>query len=153
MSGPNVHHRIPELAARGRIAMTQPELSQWGEALGRALRPPVIIAFTGDLGAGKTTLVQSVCRGAGVADQVTSPTFALVHEYSGDQGRIYHLDLYRLRSPDELTNIGWDDIVNSHSIVLIEWAERAASRLPDSSVHIELEHLPGDDTRRVLMAG
>ncbi len=133
--------------------MTEPELEQWGEAFGRAARPPLVVAITGDLGAGKSTLVRAICRGAGVAEQVTSPTFALVHEYSGALGTVYHLDLYRLTSPDELTAIGWDDLMRAHAIVLIEWAERAADRLPADIVPIALEHVEADPDRRILMAG
>lgn len=133
--------------------MTEPELEQWGEAFGRAARPPLVVAITGDLGAGKTTLVRAICRGAGVGEQVTSPTFALVHEYSGALGTVYHLDLYRLTSPDELTAIGWDDLMRAHAIVLIEWAERAADRLPADIVPIALEHVEADPDRRILMAG
>lgn len=133
--------------------MTESELVQWGESFGRAARPPLVVAITGDLGAGKTTLVRAICRGAGVTEQVTSPTFALVHEYAGSLGPVYHLDLYRLTSPDELTAIGWDDIMRAHAIVLIEWADRAEDRLPSDMVHIGLEHLEGDPDRRIVMAG
>ena len=104
------------------------------------------------MGAGKTTLVQAICRGYGVRDEVTSPTYALVHEYAAPRSPVYHLDLYRLRGEDELTNIGWDDVVNAHALVLVEWPERAGDRLP-SHVPIDLEHLPGDDGRRLLLAG
>jgi tRNA threonylcarbamoyladenosine biosynthesis protein TsaE len=112
-----------------------------------------VVAISGELGAGKTTLVQAICRGFGVTDEVTSPTFALVHEYGGAPAPVYHLDLYRLSAPHELTNLGWDDIIGSHALVLVEWPERAASRMPDDAVPIELEHIPEDPMRRVLLAG
>lgn len=153
MTHHELHHRVPPRAASGRIAMTEAELDAWGEAFGRAAKPPLVVALTGDLGAGKTTLVRAICRGAGVTEPVTSPTFALVHEYAGTAGPVYHLDLYRLRSPDELTNIGWDDLVRARALVLVEWAERAGDRLPADIVPIELEHLEGDPDRRVLLAG
>jgi tRNA threonylcarbamoyladenosine biosynthesis protein TsaE len=148
-----LHHRVPALANRGRIAMTEPELERWGEAFGRAARPPLVVAITGDLGAGKTTLVRAIGRGAGVTEPVTSPTFALVHEYAGTLGTVYHLDLYRLASPDELTGLGWDDLMRAHALVLIEWAERAGDRLPAAIVPLALEHVEGDPDRRILMAG
>jgi tRNA threonylcarbamoyl adenosine modification protein YjeE len=146
-------HRVPPLAARGRIALTERELVAWGERFGEAARPPLVVAIAGDLGAGKTTLVKAICRGAGVREEVTSPTFALVHRYDGSRAPVYHLDLYRLSSPDELTNLGWDDIVREHAIVLVEWPERAGDRLPPDAVPVELEHLDGDAGRRALMAG
>ena len=127
------------------------ELVAWGELFGRGLVAPVVVGLEGDLGAGKTTLVQAICRGVGVAQDVTSPTFALVHEYEMARGTVYHLDLYRLRGPDDLTNLAWDDIVNSDSIVLVEWAERARGRLPNDALRIRLEHIPGDESRRRLV--
>jgi tRNA threonylcarbamoyladenosine biosynthesis protein TsaE len=133
--------------------MTEAELVEWGEALGKAARPPLIVALTGDLGAGKTTLVKAICRGAGVEEPVTSPTFALVHEYTGTLGKVYHLDLYRLATPDELTAIGWDDLMSASALLLVEWADRAGDRLPADIVPIALEHVEGDPERRILMAG
>lgn len=147
------HHVIPSRAAHGRIALTEPELIEWGERFGRAVEVPLLVAITGELGAGKTTLVQAICRGCGVTDPVTSPTFALVHEYEGAHFPIYHLDLYRLTSPKELTNLGWDDIMERRALVIVEWPERAASRLPDDAVSIELEYIAEDPYRRLLMAG
>ena len=126
----------------------------WGEAFGRAARPPLLVVLSGDLGAGKTTLVQAICRGYGVTEPITSPTYALVHEYHAARSRVFHLDLYRLEREDELTNIGWDDIVDDpHALLLVEWPERAGSRLPTAHVSIDLEHLDGDDDRRLLLAG
>ena len=147
------HHTVPPLAPRGGLAVTEDELLQWGERLGRAARPPLVVAISGDLGAGKTTLVRAICRGYGVRAEVTSPTFALVHEYESPRGPVYHLDLYRLAHVDELTNIGWDDIMSSYALVAVEWPERAGDRLPAGSVLIELEHLPDDPHRRLLLAG
>ncbi len=146
-------HVVPPLAARGRIALTLPELVAWGEQFGRALAPPVLIAISGDLGAGKTTLIQAICRGYGVTEPVTSPTFALVHEYRAPRSPVFHIDLYRLERPAELTSIGWDDIVRAEALILVEWPERAGDRLPSAHVPIDLEHLPGEPNKRVLLAG
>jgi tRNA threonylcarbamoyladenosine biosynthesis protein TsaE len=90
--------------------LTIHELQAWGEALGQRLKAPTIITLSGELGAGKTTLAQAICRGLGIREDVTSPTFALVNEYQGEGTTVYHIDLYRLRGPDDLTNLGWDDI-------------------------------------------
>ena len=129
------------------------QLKAWGEELGRNLRPPAVIALEGDLGAGKTTLAQAIARGVGIREDVTSPTFALVNSYEVDGTIVYHLDLYRLNGPADLTNIGWDDILNSGEIVIIEWPERAGMRLPPDTLHIRLEHIPGDnDHRRLTIA-
>lgn len=147
------HHVVPPLAAGGRIAVTREELIAWGEAFGRAAAPPLVVTLAGELGAGKTTLVQAICRGAGVAEPVTSPTFALVHEYAAPHWPVYHLDLFRLASPAELTHLGWDDILAAHALVLVEWPERAVHRLPPAVVPIELEHIAGDPGRRLLLAG
>ena len=129
---------------------TRDELIAWGEAFGRAVTSPAVVAIAGDLGAGKTTLVQAICRGYGVRDEVTSPTFALVHEYQGDRGLVYHLDLYRLTDPSQLTNLAWDDVINSPALVLVEWPERAGARLPGDAMRLTLAHLPGDEARRLL---
>jgi tRNA threonylcarbamoyladenosine biosynthesis protein TsaE len=153
---PDGHHRmsLPPNARRSRIAVTQEELVRWGKAFGHAVRTPLVVTLAGELGAGKTTLAQAICRGFGVTDDVTSPTYALVHEYRGTHGRVYHLDLYRLKSVDELTNIGWDDILAAEdALVLVEWPERAGDRLPNDAVPIDLEYAPDDDSVRVLLAG
>jgi tRNA threonylcarbamoyladenosine biosynthesis protein TsaE len=144
---------IPPLAPKGRLALTEPELVAWGESLGRAAWPPLVLAIGGDLGAGKTTLARAVCRGYGVGEPVTSPTFALVHEYLAQRSRVYHIDLYRIAGEHELTNLGWDDIVSDHALIIVEWPERAGTRLPADHVPITLQHLPGDPSRRLLYAG
>jgi tRNA threonylcarbamoyladenosine biosynthesis protein TsaE len=108
------------------------------------------VTLEGELGAGKTTLAQAICRGLGIREAVTSPTFSLVNEYEVDGTTVYHLDLYRLRGPEDLTNMGWDDIVNSGQIILVEWPERAEPRLPTDSIRIRLEHILDDDSHRRL---
>jgi tRNA threonylcarbamoyladenosine biosynthesis protein TsaE len=112
-----------------------------------------IIALQGELGTGKTTLAQAICRGVGIREDVTSPTFALVNEYQSNGSSLFHLDLYRLAGPEDLTNIAWDDIINSGSIVIVEWPERAGDRMPDEAMRIHLDYIPGDDSRRTLTVG
>src|SRR5581483_333949 len=104
-------------------------------------------------GTGKTTLARAICRRYGVTDEVTSPTFALVHRYASPKSPVYHLDLYRLESPDELTNIGWDEIVSDDALVLIEWPHHAGDRIPHVHVPISLPHLADDASHRLLYAG
>lgn len=146
-------HIVPPLAPRGHLALTEPELVHWGERFGQVAGHPLRVAVSGELGAGKTTLVRAICRGYGVTGEVTSPTYALVHQYESPRGTVYHLDLYRLEHERELVNIGWDDIVSADALVLVEWPERASGRIPSPMVHLELEHVPGDETRRLLLAG
>ena len=149
MAGPVV----PPLARRGHLALTLAELEAWGYAFGQTARPPLWVAIRGDLGAGKTTLVRAICRGYGVTSEVTSPTFALVHEYSAPRSPVFHLDLYRLDRQADLTNIGWYDLLSANALVLVEWPERAGSVMPADAVPIDLEHLADDPDRRVLLAG
>ena len=150
---PAHRHIVPPRAERGHLTLSETELKAWGEELGRAAAPPLLITLTGDLGVGKTTLAQSICRGYGVTDEVTSPTYALVHQYSAPKTAVYHVDLYRLESPDQLTNIGWDEIVAARALILVEWPERAGTRLPDDHLPIDLDYMAGDPARRILLAG
>lgn len=139
----------------GRGAPRAPDrdsLEAWGRALGAMLPRPVTIALEGDLGAGKTTLVRALCEGLGVLDldAVTSPTFALVHEYDAPRGPIVHVDLYRLRTSAELESLGWDELVDQSPVLLVEWPDRAANGLPRDTITIALSHDPADAGRRVL---
>lgn len=122
--------------------LTLDEMTKWGEALGARLTAPCVVSLSGDLGAGKTTLVQAIARGYGVTAAVTSPTFALVHEYRAAKSPVFHLDLYRLEGPHQLANIGWDDILSSRAVVLIEWPDRAGAELPPAAQEIILAHVP-----------
>ena len=131
-------------------SVTLEELEAWGQALGERLRAPAIVAVSGDLGTGKTTLVKAICRGYGVRGSVTSPTYSLVHQYDSARGTVYHVDLYRLRDEAELTNLGWDDIINSGVLILVEWPERAGDRMPKDVVNIRLAHDPQADSRRII---
>jgi len=125
----------------------------WGERFGRAAHPPLVVTLRGELGTGKTTLARAICKGYGVREDVTSPTFAIVHEYAAPKSPVLHLDLYRLRGPAELPALGWDELVGSDALVLIEWPERAGSAVPADHVPITLQHLEGQPERRLLYAG
>jgi tRNA threonylcarbamoyl adenosine modification protein YjeE len=130
----------------------QAALVAWGEAFGAACRGGDVVTLAGDLGAGKTTLAQAICRGAGVDEPVTSPTFALVHTYAGRHGPVHHLDLYRLDGPRQLDALGWDDLLaDPAAIVLVEWPERAEERVPSGAYRVQLAHVPGDPARRRLV--
>jgi tRNA threonylcarbamoyladenosine biosynthesis protein TsaE len=125
-------------------------LNRFGEALGRELAAPAVIGLSGDLGSGKTTLVQAICRGLGARVPATSPTYALVHHYDARDGRaVYHVDCYRLRSPAEAQDLGFDDIVREGAIVLIEWPERAGAWAPPLDRHFRLSYGDEADTREL----
>ena len=130
--------------------LTLDALIAWGEQLGASLEAPVVLTLAGDLGAGKTTLVQAICRGYGVHEPVTSPTFALVHQYRAARSPVYHLDLYRLTGPHDLANLGWDDILSDRAVVMIEWPDRADGVLPSDAQVLHLEHVNGHpELRRI----
>ncbi len=150
---PAHRHLVPPLAERGHLKLTEDELREWGEHLGKSINPPLLITLTGELGAGKTTLAQAICLGYGVEDPITSPTYALVQEYSALRSAVFHIDLYRLESPEQLTNLGWDDILASRALILVEWPERAGPRLPEDHLPIDIDYIAGDASRRILLAG
>lgn len=131
--------------------MTLAELEAFGALLGRAASQalPCVITLAGDLGAGKTTLTRAIAQGLGVREPVTSPTFALVHEYrASDARRILHLDLYRLRGPQELANLGWETLLDEPALLIIEWPDRAGHLIPEDALAITLSHIEGDEARR-----
>jgi tRNA threonylcarbamoyladenosine biosynthesis protein TsaE len=121
--------------------LTREALAAEGEAVGRALPPRSIVALEGELGAGKTTLVQAIARGLGVAEPASSPTYALVHRYPGRRGPVFHLDCYRLRSPDEAADLDWEGVLAEGDAVLVEWPERAGPWLPQPTLRFRMHHL------------
>jgi tRNA threonylcarbamoyladenosine biosynthesis protein TsaE len=143
---------LPPLASRGHLALNESALVDWGEHLGRSIRAPLVVTIEGDLGAGKTTLTRAICRGYGVNAEITSPTFNLVHEYIG-RTKVYHLDLYRLKSSQELAALGWDDMLQDRALIVVEWPDRARDLMPHGHVPISLMHIPGRPDQRVLYAG
>lgn len=125
-----------------------------GRSIARQLHPGAVLALTGDLGAGKTTLVRGICAELGVpAELVASPTFALCHVYEGDTLTIAHLDLYRLESPDDLAATGLDEWLSApDAICLIEWPQIAARELPPHTIWLDLTLVPGGRTIRQRLA-
>lgn len=99
-----------------------------------------IIAFSGELGAGKTTFIQAICRKLGIQVDVNSPTFSLVNEYFSPEGNsVFHFDLYRIDSPDELFDLGYEEYFYSGSMCLIEWPEKARELIPDDALWVKIE--------------
>ena len=123
-----------------------------GRELAEKLRPGDIIAYRGDLGAGKTAFTRGLAAGLGVEEPVTSPTYTIVNEYESGRMPLFHFDLYRLGSAEELFDIGWEDYLERGAILVVEWPERAGSLLPASARHIRFEHLPGDENRRLTIS-
>jgi tRNA threonylcarbamoyladenosine biosynthesis protein TsaE len=128
------------------------ETIAFGRQLAAQLSPPLIVLLRGDLGAGKTTLVKGIAEGfqAAFAQDVTSPTFTLVHEYRGPRATLYHIDLYRIDTERELETLGLDDLLAPDSILLIEWGEKFPRFVRDRNVEIVLERV-GEDDRRVQL--
>ncbi len=121
-----------------------------GRELAASLAPPKLVLLRGDLGAGKTTLVKGIAQGfrAASEEDVTSPTFTLVHEYRGPSATLYHIDLYRVDTQRELETLGLDDLISEHSILLIEWGEKFARFERERDVEIALERT-GETRRRI----
>jgi tRNA threonylcarbamoyladenosine biosynthesis protein TsaE len=127
--------------------LTQAELEAEGEALGRRLDPGELITLEGDLGTGKTTFIKAVTRGLGVTGPTTSPTYALVHRYQGTRGPVFHLDCFRLRSPDEAADLDWEGLVAEGDAILVEWPERAGGWIPAPTRRFRLFHLAEPELR------
>jgi tRNA threonylcarbamoyladenosine biosynthesis protein TsaE len=121
-----------------------------GERLARFLKPGTVVAFYGDLGAGKTTMIKGFARGLGVQETVKSPSFVIITEYSG-RLPVYHIDLYRLESPEQFIEIGLESYLQGEGVCLIEWAERAENLLPPATIRIRLSITSGG--RRIEIDG
>ena len=131
------------------LFLTEEALDAHGEALGRTLEPGELVTFEGELGAGKTTLIKAVARGLGVTAPATSPTYALVHRYQGARGPVFHLDCFRLKSPDEAGDLDWEGLLAEGDAILVEWPERAGDWIPKPTRQFRLRHLP-DPSQRSL---
>ena len=129
------------------------ETEALGAALAKLLRPGAVVAFTGDLGAGKTAFVRGMAQGLGVAGRVTSPTFTIVNEYEGGRLPLFHFDLYRLASSDELFEIGWEDYLRRGGVCAVEWSENAAGALERDTVRVDLRRGAEDGQRVITIQG
>ena len=133
------------------ITHSAEETTRWGREFSKSLRPPLLVLLTGDLGTGKTTLTKGIVSGLGAAneDDVTSPTFTLVHVY-GKPAKVYHADLYRIESFHDFETLGMEDMFATPSVVILEWSERFPLQSPWPQIRIRLEHL-GGDARRITV--
>jgi tRNA threonylcarbamoyladenosine biosynthesis protein TsaE len=133
------------------ITHSSQETTSWGREFAKRLKPPVLVLLTGDLGTGKTTLTKGLVSGLGAAaeDDVTSPTFTLVHVY-GKAAKVYHADLYRIETFHDFETLGMEDMFASPAVVILEWSERFPLPSPWPQVRLRLEHL-GGDARRITV--
>ena len=122
-----------------------------GAALGNILKPGTILAYRGDLGAGKTAFTRGLARGLGYHDPVTSPTYTIVNEYLGGRLSLFHFDMYRLASSDDLWDIGWEDYLERGGICAVEWSENVDDAM-ENAVYITI-HKTGEETRRIEIEG
>jgi len=121
------------------MIVNETDLVRWGNRIGQEVSGPLFIGLKGPLGAGKSVLARAVARGAGVEGPIPSPTFNLMFEYSTERGiSLIHMDLYRLLDPEELWELGWEELGSSPGIVLVEWPERVVESLPENRWEIEL---------------
>ena len=140
------------MPTRETITPSAAETIAFGRSLAASLSPPNLVLLRGELGAGKTTLVKGIAEGfqAAKEEDVTSPTFTLVHEYRGPRVTVYHIDLYRIDTPRQLDTLGLDDLVAEKSILLIEWGEKFPRFVRERDVEIALQSLGGDERRIVV---
>lgn len=129
------------------------ETEELGEKLGRSLTPGTVIAYTGDLGAGKTAFTRGLARGLEIPERITSPTFTIVNEYEGGRLPLFHFDMYRLASSDELFDIGWEDYLARNGVCAVEWSENVEDVLEADTVRIDIRRGDSDDQRRITISG
>ena len=133
------------------ITNSPAETEKVGTALGKILKPGTVIAYRGDLGAGKTAFTRGLARGLGSEEMVTSPTYTIVNEYLGGRLPLFHFDMYRLASSDDLWDIGWEDYLDRNGVCAVEWSENVADAMEDP-ISITIEKL-GEDSRRITIEG
>jgi tRNA threonylcarbamoyladenosine biosynthesis protein TsaE len=133
------------------ITNSPAETEAVGAALGKMIEPGTVIAYRGDLGAGKTAFTRGLAKGLGCTEIVTSPTYTIVNEYLGGRIPLFHFDMYRLRSSDDLFDIGWEDYLERGGVCAVEWSENVEDAMEDA-VYITIEKL-GEDSRRITLEG
>ena len=125
------------------------ETERFGESLAQELRAGDVLAFTGSLGMGKTAFTRGLARGLGCRGRVTSPTFTIVNEYEG-KTPLFHFDMYRLGSSDELFDIGWDDYLARGGVCAVEWSERVSDELPEDTIFVDIARGEEGENMRVI---
>ena len=133
------------------ITNSPEETERVGAALGKILNPGTVLAYRGDLGAGKTAFTRGLARGLGYAEPVTSPTYTIVNEYLGGRLPLFHFDMYRLASSDDLWDIGWEDYLDRNGICAVEWSENVEDAL-ENAILVTI-HKTGETSRRIEIEG
>ena len=133
------------------ITKSPEETEAIGSRLGAVLKPNTVLAFTGDLGAGKTAFTRGIAQGLGITERVTSPTYTIVNEYLCGRLPLFHFDMYRLKSSDDLWDIGWEDYLARGGVCAVEWSENVADAM-ENPVQIRIEKL-NDTTRKITIVG
>lgn len=129
------------------------ETEELGAQLAARLRPGDVVAYTGDLGAGKTAFTRGIARGLGIPERVTSPTFTIVNEYEGGRLPLFHFDLYRLGDPEELFDIGWEDYLARGGVCAVEWSEIVSDALEDGVLRVDIRRGAGEGERIITITG
>lgn len=132
---------------------TAGETEALGERLGKLVQPGTNLAYTGDLGAGKTAFTRGLARGLGVTERVTSPTFTIVDEHLGGRLPLFHFDLYRLSSSDDLYDIGWEDYQTRGGVCAVEWSEVADDLWEADTVRVDIRRGTNDNERMITITG
>ena len=135
------------------ISHSPEETRAAGARLAETLRGGEVVAFTGDLGAGKTAFVSGMAEALGVEDRVTSPTFTIVNEYEGGRLPLFHFDMYRLGSADELFHIGWEDYLARNGVCAVEWSENVADAIEGDAIRVSITRGEGDNDRVIDIEG
>ena len=135
------------------VTNSELETEELGARLARRLEPGAVVAFTGDLGAGKTAFTRGLARGLGIPDRVTSPTFTIVNEYEGGRLPLFHFDMYRLASSEELFEIGWEDYLVRGGVCAVEWSENVSDALEEDVISVEICRGEADSRRIIHIEG
>ncbi|MBQ9393695.1 MAG: tRNA (adenosine(37)-N6)-threonylcarbamoyltransferase complex ATPase subunit type 1 TsaE [Oscillospiraceae bacterium] len=134
------------------LSRSEADTERLGEALAQRLTAGSVVAYTGDLGAGKTAFTRGLARGLGYAGRVTSPTFTIVNEYEG-RLPLFHFDLYRLPDADALFDVGWEDYLARGGVCAVEWSEHAAGALPPDTITVSIRRGTADNERVITVTG
>ncbi len=133
------------------ITNSPEETEKVGAALGKILNPGTVLAYRGDLGAGKTAFTRGLARGLGYAEPVTSPTYTIVNEYLGGRLPLFHFDMYRLASSDDLWDIGWEDYLERGGVCAVEWSENVDDAM-ENAIYVTI-YKTGEESRRIVIEG
>ncbi len=135
------------------LTKSEAETEALGARLAEQLEPGGVVAFTGDLGAGKTAFTRGLARGLGITERVTSPTFTVVNEYEGGRLPLFHFDMYRLGSSEELFGIGWEDYLARGGVCAVEWSENVEDALEEDAVRVDIRRGDREDWRVIAIEG